>query len=433
MKIKDIISDKKKIVPLSIGILCLLSVGAYGATSAYKNYQETQIQQAKEQHKNEQIEQAKEKIKKIVDDKMSGMKCEAKYDLKNSSDNTLTITVTFDDSKNTTINCDFKRTDDSVDFNDESSFEKVLNKFIDEEKKAEIRHTVIYDYQDMLYGMRGKMSNRWDKVKFSKNDDDYIVQETSDRFFGGNKAYLVTIDSEWIAKNGDSEWKHICLHMEYDKDNKLIDAKYGDYDKIDLDKDIKNGVKAENIDINSNNDSLTIESYPNEKPPITLMDKEAEGKQETEVFKNLAKDTKWQKQNGIIGTIDRYAIIDINQDGVYEMIAHNGTSMANLSTAIITYTNGNIKVENISSDHGGFTGYSKTAKVFFISGGQGGENYTKVYTLVNNKCNQVFFGEDNEGKVGDKNAEYKVDGQQVSKAEYHQKLDKFGEMINNQN
>ncbi|MCI1478206.1 MAG: hypothetical protein LKH93_19770 [Clostridium beijerinckii] len=260
MKIKDILSDKKKMIPLSIGILCLLGVVAYGVTSVYKNYQETQIQQAKQQHKNEQIEQAKEKVKKIVDDKTLGMKCEAKYDLKNSSDNTLTITVTFDDSKNTTINCDFKRTDDSVNFNDESSFEKVLNKFIDEEKKAEIRHTVIYDYQDMLYGMRGKMSNRWDKVKFSKNDDDYIVQETSDRFFGGNKAYLVTIDSEWIAKNGDSEWKHICLHMEYDKDNKLIDAKYGDYDKIDPDKDIKDGVNAENVGTNTNQDMINMKS-----------------------------------------------------------------------------------------------------------------------------------------------------------------------------
>ncbi|NRT91515.1 hypothetical protein OD350_18065 [Clostridium beijerinckii] len=271
MKIKDIISDKKKIVPLSIGILCLLSVGAYGTTSVYKNYQETQIQQAKEEKKNRQIDQAKEKVKKILDDKMSGVKCEAKYDLKNSSDNTLTITVTFDDSKNTTINCDFKRTDDSVDFNDESSFEKVLNKFIDEEKKAEIRHTVIYDYQDMLYGMRGKMSNRWDKVKFSKNDDDYIVQETSDRFFGGNKAYLVTIDSEWIAKNGDSEWKHICLHMEYDKDNKLIDAKYGDYDKIDPDKDIKDGVRTVSSTVGAEATSNTSE-VENTKTKITQKD-----------------------------------------------------------------------------------------------------------------------------------------------------------------
>jgi predicted membrane protein len=60
MKIKDIIGDKKKIIPLSIGVLCLLGVGAYGATSTYKDYQEKQIEQSQEQHKNEQIEQAKE-------------------------------------------------------------------------------------------------------------------------------------------------------------------------------------------------------------------------------------------------------------------------------------------------------------------------------------------------------------------------------------
>lgn len=99
--------------------------------------------------------------------------------------------------------------------------------------------------------MRGK-SLEWDSVKFSKNEDDYIVQETSDRFYGGVKAYLVAIDSQWIRNNGSSEWKHICLHMEYDSNNKLIDAKYGDYNKIDPDKDIKNGVKAENVDINAN-------------------------------------------------------------------------------------------------------------------------------------------------------------------------------------
>lgn len=238
---------KKKIKLILIGIwgLFLLSVGAYAANSAYKNYQETQIKQAKEQHKNEQIELAKDKVKKVVDDKISGVNCKAKYDLKNISDDSLTITVTFDDSKNTVIGCEFKRADNSLDFNDENSFGNAIDKFINEEKTSEIRHTIIYDYQDMLYGMRGKTSNRWDKVKFSKNDNDYIVQETSDRFFGGSKAYLVTIDSEWITKNGKSEWKHICLHMEYDSNNKLIDAKYGDYDKINLDNDIKNGVKAD--------------------------------------------------------------------------------------------------------------------------------------------------------------------------------------------
>lgn len=164
--------------------------------------------------------------------------------MKNISYNSLTITVTFDDSKNTTIGCEFKRADNSLDFNDENSFGNAIDKFINEEKTSEIRHTIIYDYQDMLYGMRGKTSNRWDKVKFSKNDNDYIVQETSDRFFGGSKAYLVTIDSEWITKNGKSEWKHICLHMEYDSNNKLLGQKYGDYDKINMDNDIKNGAKT---------------------------------------------------------------------------------------------------------------------------------------------------------------------------------------------
>lgn len=236
MDIKNMIKNKKKLISISLEILFLLGISAFGILSIYKDYQEKQIKQEMKQHKNEQIEQAKEKVKKIVDDKMSGMKYEAKYDLKNSSDNNLTIVVAFDDNKSTTINCDFKRTDNSIDFNNESSFNNDLDKFVSQQKEAEIRHTIIYDYQDILYGMRGKMSNIWDEVKFSKNDDDYVIQETADRFFGGNKAYLVSIDSQWIKKNGNIELRDICLHMEYDANNRLIDAKY---DKIDPDKDIK--------------------------------------------------------------------------------------------------------------------------------------------------------------------------------------------------
>ena len=92
----------------------------------------------------------------------------------------------------------------------------------------------------------------------------------------------------------------------------------------------------------------------------------------------------------------------------------------------------NIKVENISSDHGGFIGYSKSAKTFFISGGQGGTNYTKGFTLENNKSKQVFWEQDNKGEVGDKNAKYKIDGQIVSKVEYDEAYKKFGEITKNQ-
>ena len=247
-------SKKIKIIAIGIGIICFLGVGGYGANSAYKNYQEKQIEQAKEQQKNEQIEQAKEKVKKVVDDKISNMDFKAEYDLKNSSDIDLAITVTLDGRRSSSVDCKFNRADGSVEFDDYDSFENALNKYVNEEKIAEIRHTVIYDYQDILYGMASKMPT-WDKVKLSQKDDDYTVQETTDRFFGGDKAYLVIVDSQWISKNGYSEWKQVCLHMEYDKDNKLIDAKYGDYDKIDPDKDIKNGAddSTENKEIVENN------------------------------------------------------------------------------------------------------------------------------------------------------------------------------------
>lgn len=251
------ISRKTKIITSSIGIVCLLGVGAYGATSEYKNYQEKQIEQAKEQHINEQIEQAKDNVKKIVDDKISKMDCKAEYNCKNSSDSDLIITIALSSKKSTSIDCKFKRTEDSVEFDDDNSFENTLNKYVSEEELAEIRHTVIYDYQDLLYGMAGKIS---DNVKFSDKDDDYIVEETSDRFFGGDKAYLVTIDSQWIAKDGHNEWKEICLHMEYDKNNKLIDAKYDYKHELDPDKDIKNGVKADTTSTGTSTETTTSNS-----------------------------------------------------------------------------------------------------------------------------------------------------------------------------
>lgn len=246
-------NNRRKIALLSLGVLFLSSVGVYGSTYLYKNYQETQLKQTIEQHKKEQIEQAKDKLKKVIDDKISGMNCKAKYDLKNSSNNDITFAVSLDGRKNTNIDCKFDITEQSIDFDDETSFENAIDKFINEEKITEIRHTAIYDYQDILYGMASKDS-RIDKVKFSQKDEDYTVQETSNRFWNGYKAYLVIIDSEWLYKNGDSEWKQIWFHMEYDKNDKLIDAKYY-YGDIDPNNDIKN--TTENIN-NTNKTDIII-------------------------------------------------------------------------------------------------------------------------------------------------------------------------------
>ena len=239
------ISRKTKIIILSIGIVCVLGISVWGVNSTYSNYQKSKAEQAKEQHKNEQISEATEKIKKIVDDKISNLDCKTEYNCGQFSDDNLVITIRLNGMKDKSMDCKFKITNDSVDFYDYNSFVKNFNELESQEEIAEIRNRVIDDYQDMMFRMK-ETYKEWDDVDFSTNNDDYVVQETSDRFFGGDKAYLITIDSKWTAKSGHTEWKHICLHMEYDKNNKFIDAKYGDYDKIDPDKDIKNGTKVVN-------------------------------------------------------------------------------------------------------------------------------------------------------------------------------------------
>ena len=264
---------KFKLIVLGIGFICVIGICCYSINSEYRSYQERKIeeskQKAKEQSKNERIQEATEKIKKIVDDKISNLDCKAEYNCNEFDDENLVITLRLSGMTDKSLDCKFKITDDLVDFDDYNSFIKSFSEIELQEEMAEIRHTVIHDYQDMLYGMSAKIRT-WDKVDLSQNNNDYIVQETSDRFFGGQKAYLITVDSKWTAKDGHTEWKHICLHMEYGNDNKLIDSKYGDYDKIDPDKDIKNGTRAVNenatvSNVSSNSSQIASNSLTRKK------------------------------------------------------------------------------------------------------------------------------------------------------------------------
>lgn len=246
---------KLKLTSISIGIILTVGITVYGINYKYSNYQKNKAEQAenqaKQQLENEQKGKATDKVKETVNNRIINMNCNVEYNCTSTTDEYFIINTTIKGKKEISIDCKLKRSGDSVDFDNFDSFKNTLNNYVSEEELVEIRHIAIHDYQDMLYGMASKIAT-WDNVHLSHNDEDYIVQETTDRFFGGDKAYLVTIDSKWTAKDGHTELKHICLHMEYGKDNKLIDARYGDYDKIDPDKDIKNGVKVSNINETAN-------------------------------------------------------------------------------------------------------------------------------------------------------------------------------------
>lgn len=155
--------------------------------------------------------------------------------------------------------------------------------------------------------------------------------------------------------------------------------------------------------------------------------------EELQVYAALLKDLTWQKKNGIIfsggkSTIDQHAIRDLDQDGVNEMLIHHGSSMADLTVSVVTYNNGDIKIQHISSSHGGYGGYSKSTKVFFVGGMNQGVSWSAGYKLADGICKRVFTATDNENDVGATEAIYTINGKNVSKAEYDKAFAAFGKI-----
>ncbi|MBU3200946.1 hypothetical protein LL037_12770 [Clostridium estertheticum] len=155
--------------------------------------------------------------------------------------------------------------------------------------------------------------------------------------------------------------------------------------------------------------------------------------EELQVYNNLLNDIKWQKNNGIIfsdgkSTIDEHYFVDIDQDGVYEMLLHHGSCEADLTVSVVTYNNRNVKVQKLPSDHGGYAGYSKSTKVFFLGGSTQGHSITKGYKLENGSCKQVYECTDDAG-VNLENATYNVNGQKVPKEEYDRNFAAFGNIV----
>jgi hypothetical protein len=157
---------------------------------------------------------------------------------------------------------------------------------------------------------------------------------------------------------------------------------------------------------------------------------------EKEIYINLLTNKDWLtehtdfEQGGQVKNI----ILDINQDGISEMLLYWGEYSGGLggkTISIVTCNNGKINVEDINTSHGGYYGYSSSEKVFFVSGGQGGNSYIKGYKLDDNYCKEVYSCEDNAGEVGKENATYILNGQEVSEAEYSESFEKFGEINKN--
>lgn len=113
------------------------------------------------------------------------------------------------------------------------------------------------------------------------------------------------------------------------------------------------------------------------------------GGSEIQKYNTLLNDTSWQEQNGITH-LAQNIIMDVNQDGKYEMLLNNGQNQATLQVSIVSYNDGNIKVQNIPSGQGGYYGYIIDEDVLCEAGGHMGYFYGSGYKLNNGNWEKVY-------------------------------------------
>lgn len=169
------------------------------------------------------------------------------------------------------------------------------------------------------------------------------------------------------------------------------------------------------------------------------------GGPEIQTYINLLDDTDWQRSNGIMfydyqstldndevgkSTINNNIVIDIDQDGVCEMLLHHGTNEANSTISVVTYNNGDIKIEHLNRGIGGYRGYSSSQKVFFIGYTHMDNNITIGYKLENGSCKQVYSSSSYEPiNKNEVDFTYTVNEQNVSKEEYEKSFEQFGNVV----
>ncbi|WP_017212206.1 hypothetical protein [Clostridium beijerinckii] len=156
----------------------------------------------------------------------------------------------------------------------------------------------------------------------------------------------------------------------------------------------------------------------------------SEGTKEIKAYMELLKNNSLLKSKYNLIISDEYLkknyllnakFVDLNQDGIFEMIVTNGTSEADKSVAIFTYTDGNIKlIDNLHNSHTEYNGYNKDENVFLLRGGSMGEEWGLVYKLENGKCNLVYSYSCNSytNKII-------LNGQKISNDEFNKFLNKF--------
>lgn len=151
------------------------------------------------------------------------------------------------------------------------------------------------------------------------------------------------------------------------------------------------------------------------------------GGKEIHEYTTLLNDSSWQEQNGIT-KVSQNIIMDVNQDGIDEMLLNNGQNQARLQVSIVSYNNGNIKVQNIPSGQGGYYGYIKGENVLCEVGAHMGYFYGSGYKLNNGNWEQVYtWNAEYVSQYVDDNSfkNCTLNGKSVSEEEFKQFLNKI--------
>lgn len=162
--------------------------------------------------------------------------------------------------------------------------------------------------------------------------------------------------------------------------------------------------------------------------------KEKTANEAKETFGKLLQDKVWLCKNANYANngSNTFSILDIDQDGIPEMLLSNSSGgLANYSLSVVTYNNGNVNVQVINTSHGGFAGYLSDEKVFFIKMGSMGTSFGIGYKLEGNQCTEAYSWEDNSGTG--KDLVCKINKNQVSEEEYKEFCKKFENAESNSN
>lgn len=103
--------------------------------------------------------------------------------------------------------------------------------------------------------------------------------------------------------------------------------------------------------------------------------------EELSLYSDIIKDNK--------ASIFENTILDIDQDGTYEMLLNNGTCEADRNIKMYKYKDGQLYTDQVPAGHAYVSAYDSKDKKFLVSGGHMGDILYTTYKLENNKLVKV--------------------------------------------